>query len=172
MADTELFSGLVRLHMLYHASRGPVFGREMIRELRRHGSELSAGQAGEPQWLAPPESRWDYKLLGAASPIPKPDHVIPMVSGKINGGKGGFNHWTIKGKPYGEQGPAPGSRQAIVTGSPFATARTTRIPSTCTARSSSLPALTASLRQASEKTFSRYAASGGPTSALPPISLV
>ncbi|MGA8185378.1 MAG: PadR family transcriptional regulator [Terriglobia bacterium] len=41
--NTRLFSGLIRLHVLYHASQGPVFGLEMIRELRRHGYELSAG---------------------------------------------------------------------------------------------------------------------------------
>lgn len=41
--NTRLFSGLIRLHVLYHASQEPVFGLEMIRELRRHGYELSAG---------------------------------------------------------------------------------------------------------------------------------
>ena len=41
--NVRLFSGLIRLHVLYHASKGSVFGLEMIRELRRHGYELSAG---------------------------------------------------------------------------------------------------------------------------------
>jgi PadR family transcriptional regulator PadR len=41
--NIRLFSGLIRLHVLYHASKEPVFGLEMIRELRRHGYELSAG---------------------------------------------------------------------------------------------------------------------------------
>jgi DNA-binding PadR family transcriptional regulator len=40
---TEFVSGLIRLHILYHAARGPVFGLELIRELRRHGYELSPG---------------------------------------------------------------------------------------------------------------------------------
>jgi PadR family transcriptional regulator len=43
MDSTKLFSGLIRLHVLYHACKGPVFGLDMIRELRRHGYELSAG---------------------------------------------------------------------------------------------------------------------------------
>jgi PadR family transcriptional regulator PadR len=43
MTDTELYGGLVRLHILYHASKGPVFGLGIIEELRRHGYELSAG---------------------------------------------------------------------------------------------------------------------------------
>ena len=39
----ELYSGLVRLHVLYHASKEPVFGLEMIEELARHGYKLSPG---------------------------------------------------------------------------------------------------------------------------------
>jgi len=43
MDNINIFSGLIRLHVLYHAARGPIFGLEMIRELRRHGYELSPG---------------------------------------------------------------------------------------------------------------------------------
>ena len=39
----ELYSGLIRLHVLYHASKEPIFGLEMIEELERHGYRLSAG---------------------------------------------------------------------------------------------------------------------------------
>lgn len=39
----ELYSGLVRLHVLYHATRGPVFGFGMIEELNRHGYKLGPG---------------------------------------------------------------------------------------------------------------------------------
>lgn len=39
----ELYSGLIRLHMLYHASREPIFGLRMIEELGRHGYKLSPG---------------------------------------------------------------------------------------------------------------------------------
>lgn len=39
----ELYSGLIRLHVLYHASKEPIFGLEMIEELGRHGYGLSPG---------------------------------------------------------------------------------------------------------------------------------
>jgi len=43
MADQELYSGLIRLHILYHASKEPIFGLGMIRELRRHGYAIGPG---------------------------------------------------------------------------------------------------------------------------------
>jgi PadR family transcriptional regulator PadR len=43
MTDFDLLSGLIRLHVLYHADREPIFGLEMIRELRRHGYAVSPG---------------------------------------------------------------------------------------------------------------------------------
>jgi PadR family transcriptional regulator, regulatory protein PadR len=43
MDDQELYSGLIRLHVLYHATREPVFGLGMIRELRRHGYRIGPG---------------------------------------------------------------------------------------------------------------------------------
>jgi DNA-binding PadR family transcriptional regulator len=39
----EIYSGLVRLHVLHHASREPVYGLEMIQELSRHGYRLGPG---------------------------------------------------------------------------------------------------------------------------------
>jgi PadR family transcriptional regulator len=39
----ELYSGLIRLHILHHAAHEPVFGLGMIEELGRHGYKLSAG---------------------------------------------------------------------------------------------------------------------------------
>jgi PadR family transcriptional regulator PadR len=43
MADQDLYSGLVRLHILYHAAHEPVFGLGMMKELRRHGYRISPG---------------------------------------------------------------------------------------------------------------------------------
>lgn len=43
MKDVDLYGGLIRLHILYHASREPVFGLGIIEELGRHGYKLSAG---------------------------------------------------------------------------------------------------------------------------------
>jgi DNA-binding PadR family transcriptional regulator len=41
--DQELLSGLIRIHILYHACKESIFGLEMIEELQRHGYKLSAG---------------------------------------------------------------------------------------------------------------------------------
>ena len=43
MSDKELYSGMIRLHILYHASEGPIFGLGIIEELGRHGYKLSPG---------------------------------------------------------------------------------------------------------------------------------
>jgi len=43
MDDKDLYVGLVRLHILYHAARQPIFGFGIIQELKRHGYRLSAG---------------------------------------------------------------------------------------------------------------------------------
>jgi hypothetical protein len=42
LAATEFYAGLVRLHILYHASGEPMFQLGM-EELRSHGYNLSAG---------------------------------------------------------------------------------------------------------------------------------
>lgn len=42
-ADRDLYSGLIRLHVLHHAVKEPVFGLGMIEELARHGYRISPG---------------------------------------------------------------------------------------------------------------------------------
>ena len=41
--DQELYAGLIRLHILHHATKEPVFGMWFIEELGRHGYKLSPG---------------------------------------------------------------------------------------------------------------------------------
>jgi PadR family transcriptional regulator PadR len=41
--DRDLYSGLIRLHILHHAGKAEIFGLGMIEELSRHGYRLSAG---------------------------------------------------------------------------------------------------------------------------------
>ncbi len=41
--DTEIFSGLIRIHVLHHAVAEGVFGLGMIKELRRHGYKIGPG---------------------------------------------------------------------------------------------------------------------------------
>jgi PadR family transcriptional regulator PadR len=44
MDDTDLYAGLIRLHILHHAvEEGPVYGLWMIEELARHGYRVSPG---------------------------------------------------------------------------------------------------------------------------------
>ena len=43
MDDKDLYSGLIRLHVLHHASLEPIFGLGIIEELGRHGYRLSSG---------------------------------------------------------------------------------------------------------------------------------
>lgn len=39
----EFFLGFTKVHILYHAGQGAVYGLQLIEELGRHGYELSAG---------------------------------------------------------------------------------------------------------------------------------
>jgi len=41
--EQDLYSGLVRLHILHHAAKEPFYGLWLIEELRRHGYALSPG---------------------------------------------------------------------------------------------------------------------------------
>lgn len=43
VADRDLYSGLIRLHVLHHAVEEPIFGLGMIEELARHGYRISPG---------------------------------------------------------------------------------------------------------------------------------
>jgi DNA-binding PadR family transcriptional regulator len=43
MDRQDLYSGLVRLHILHHAAEEEIFGLGIIEELRRHGYRLGAG---------------------------------------------------------------------------------------------------------------------------------
>ena len=42
-SDKDLYSGLIRLHVLHHAAESPIYGSWMIEELREHGYEISPG---------------------------------------------------------------------------------------------------------------------------------
>ena len=39
----SVFLAFVRVHVLHHAAKGPVFGLEMIEELRHHGYSIGPG---------------------------------------------------------------------------------------------------------------------------------
>ena len=41
--EQDFYGGLIRLHILHHACKGPVFGLWFIEELARHGYRVSPG---------------------------------------------------------------------------------------------------------------------------------
>ncbi len=43
MSEKEIYGGLVRLHVLHHASHEPIFGQGIMDELAHHGYRLSPG---------------------------------------------------------------------------------------------------------------------------------
>ncbi len=43
MLDREFFLGFIKVHILYHASKEPIFGAEIAEELTRHGYSISPG---------------------------------------------------------------------------------------------------------------------------------
>ena len=43
MDDPDLYSGLIRLHILYHACKEPIFGAGISQELALHGYSLGPG---------------------------------------------------------------------------------------------------------------------------------
>jgi len=62
-----------------------------------------AGRTGAPQWVKPQKKPWDYTAFGGTNAARNPDETIPLVFGKINGGQGGFNHWTVNGSAFDEK---------------------------------------------------------------------
>ena len=63
-----------------------------------------ANKSGAPRWIKPPKKLWDYTVFGESRAIPSPHEVIVLAFGKINGGTGGFNRWTVNGKSYDGNG--------------------------------------------------------------------
>ncbi|HEY2014160.1 MAG TPA: multicopper oxidase domain-containing protein [Bryobacteraceae bacterium] len=64
-----------------------------------------AGKSGAPRWVKPPKKPWDYTLFGQNRTVPPPDETIPLAFGKINGGTGEFNRWTINGSGFDDKAP-------------------------------------------------------------------
>jgi FtsP/CotA-like multicopper oxidase with cupredoxin domain len=70
---------------------------------RDHGMGIVveyAGRGGDPQWVAPPPFKWDYRLFARPAPVPPPDQTIEMLIEKRNAADNGFNLWTINGTPF------------------------------------------------------------------------
>src|ERR1022692_737327 len=50
MDDRDLYSGLIRLHILHHSVEGPIFGLEMAEELARHGYRIRWNAVSAAAW--------------------------------------------------------------------------------------------------------------------------
>ena len=57
-------------------------------------------QKGQPQWIAPAKTGWDYTIFGKTVTRPTPDHTFEMVIEKNPRAIGKFNQWVINGKEY------------------------------------------------------------------------
>lgn len=76
--NREILLGFWKVHILHHASEGPIYGQWIIKELRRHGYDVSPGtvypllaRMERNGWLAAsmrkrshPRARREYKLTG------------------------------------------------------------------------------------------------------------
>jgi FtsP/CotA-like multicopper oxidase with cupredoxin domain len=60
---------------------------------------------GEPQWIAPAKTSWDYAAFARITPAAKPDETITLSFEKVPGGRGGYNRWTINGKSWPDTNP-------------------------------------------------------------------
>jgi FtsP/CotA-like multicopper oxidase with cupredoxin domain len=71
---------------------------------RSHGMGIVVeyrNQHKKPQWVAPPNSRWDYKKFAKpGATAPPPDETFEMTFAKDNAALEGFNRWTINGAAY------------------------------------------------------------------------
>ncbi|MBM3182595.1 MAG: helix-turn-helix transcriptional regulator [Chloroflexi bacterium] len=43
MVDREFFLGFIKIHILYHAAKSPIFGAEIAEELGSHGYAIGPG---------------------------------------------------------------------------------------------------------------------------------
>ncbi len=60
-----------------------------------------SGRSGEPQWIEPKETMWDYlPFASAQASTLAPDARIPLVFESKFRGHGDFDYWTINGKSY------------------------------------------------------------------------
>jgi FtsP/CotA-like multicopper oxidase with cupredoxin domain len=67
-----------------------------------------AGATGQPRWVAPDPSQWDYARFGNAAPVARtPDETFEMIFTKDNAAANGFNRWSINGVAFSDRTMAP-----------------------------------------------------------------
>jgi len=90
MGDRDLYAGLIRLHILHHAAKEPIFGLAMIEELGRHGYKLSPGTLypllhGLEQrgYLRAREERAGRSVRGVYRATPMGKRALAAAKGKV-----------------------------------------------------------------------------------------
>ena len=89
-ADRELYSGLIRLHVLHHATEEPIFGLGMIEELARHGYRISPGSLypllhslEQKGYLRSKEQRNGKSLRKVYRATPRGRKALSAAKGKV-----------------------------------------------------------------------------------------
>jgi DNA-binding PadR family transcriptional regulator len=89
-ADRDLYSGLIRLHVLHHAVKEPIFGLGMIEELARHGYRISPGSLypllhglEKKGYLRSTEQRNGKSLRKVYRATPLGQKALNAASGKV-----------------------------------------------------------------------------------------
>jgi FtsP/CotA-like multicopper oxidase with cupredoxin domain len=84
-----------------------------------------AGRSGAPQWAAPVNPRWDYRIFERRDARPPADDAgiarIPVAIRSVFRGHGDFEYWSINGKVYPKSDPVPlalGSRYRLMIDNP------------------------------------------------------
>jgi FtsP/CotA-like multicopper oxidase with cupredoxin domain len=94
-----------RIDLLVEMSRpGAWVLGETREEIRKAGMGIVveyANQSGEPRWMDPPETLWDYALFAKKEPAAaEPDQRVPLLFESKFRGHGDFDYWMINGKSY------------------------------------------------------------------------
>jgi FtsP/CotA-like multicopper oxidase with cupredoxin domain len=96
-----------RLDLLVEMNRPGVWVLGETRaEIRKTGMGIVveyANQPGEPRWIDPPETLWNYALFAKQTSVAtEPDERVLLVFESKFHGHGDFDFWTINGKSYPE----------------------------------------------------------------------
>ena len=90
MDDRDLYSGLIRLHILHHACEDRIFGSAIIEELASHGYKLSPGtlypllhSLEEKGYLRSSEERDGRQRRRVYRATPKGRRVLTVAKGKV-----------------------------------------------------------------------------------------
>jgi hypothetical protein len=64
-----------------------------------------AGQAGQPRWVSPATTKWDYKVFGSPRADLGNAERLPLVFKKVFAGHRWVDKWSINGKIYPKTDP-------------------------------------------------------------------